>query len=139
MNIPSTFQLCFNDSCPRSAECLRHRAGTTLTADRQWGPAVYPTALQADGACRWFKQVRVMHGAWGFDTLFADVKRRDDTPLRSALKNYLGGNGTYYLYHNGKKLLTPEQQEWILNLFRSYGYTENLTFDGYRDEYDFNS
>ena len=29
------------------------------------------------------------------------------------------------------------QQEWILNLFRRNGYTEDLCFDGYREIYDF--
>ena len=77
------------------------------------------------------------HAAWGFDTLFVDVKQRDASPLRSAIKDYLGGNGTYYRYHNGERLLTPEQQDHILGLFRQRGYTDNLRFDGYRDVYDF--
>jgi hypothetical protein len=58
-------------------------------------------------------------------------------PLRrNQIKKYLGGHGTYYNYNKGKYLLTPEQQEWIMNLLRRYGYTENLRFDGYRNEYD---
>ena len=51
--------------------------------------------------------------------------------------SYLGGNTTYYRYHNGERLLTPEQQEWIINLFRRHGYTDELRFDEYRDLYDF--
>lgn len=48
-----------------------------------------------------------------------------------------GGNTTYYRFHHGERLLTPEQQKWIINLFRRHGYTEELHFDGYRNVYDF--
>ena len=55
----------------------------------------------------------------------------------SRMKAYLGGHGTYYRYNRGEKLLTPEQQEWILRLFTRYGYSENLSFEGYCDVMDF--
>jgi len=34
-------------------------------------------------------------------------------------------------------MLNPEQQTWILDLFRSYGYTTNLVFDHYANVFDF--
>lgn len=135
-SIPPSYPLCFHGTCPLAATCLRHLAGEHLPADAVWGPAVYPTALK-DGQCKMYHKTRVIHAAYGFDTLFHDVKKRDDTPLRDSLKSYLGGHGTYYRYNRGERLLTPEQQAAILDLFRSYGYTENLAFDHYRDVYDF--
>ena len=56
--------------------------------------------------------------------------------MRSLLTKCLGTGGTYYRYHSGKKLLTPEQQEWILNLFRRHGYTQGLEFEGYVEKID---
>ena len=134
--IPKGYQACFLAGCPKAEMCMRHLVGLHLPADRQWGPAVYPGAL-AQGGCTMFKATRVMHGAWGFRTLFRNVKRHDDTPLRNKLKDSLGSHGTYYRYNSGKRLLTPEQQERVIAIFRSYGYADNLVFDGYRDEYDF--
>lgn len=67
------------------------------------------------------------------------MKKKDDTPLRKRVKAYLGGNTTYYRYHHGERLLTPEQQEWIIALFRRHGYTGELGFDKYLDRYDFTS
>lgn len=64
-------------------------------------------------------------------------EEKDDTPLRDRIKAYLGGNTTYYRYHHGERLLTPEQQQWILDLFHRHGYTDGLHFDEYRDLYDF--
>ena len=79
----------------------------------------------------------MIHAAWGFNSLFEDVKHADYTPLRETIKNYLGSHTSYYRYHRGEKLLTPEQQQWILDLFAQYGYTNELHFDSYRDMIDF--
>ena len=134
--VTPTWPVCFIVDCPLAADCINHLAGEHIPTDMLFGPAVYPTALK-NGKCSKYKKIRIMHGAWGFNNIFAEVKQKDDTPLRNAIKEFLGGNGTYYRYHNGEKLLTPEQQEWIINLFRSHGYTDNLVFDHYKDAYDF--
>ena len=96
-----------------------------------------PTAISGGSDCRYYRQKQVVRGAWGFNRLFAEVKRKDDGRIRAEIKAYLGGNGTYYLYHNGKRLLSQEQQNHIVGIFRRYGYTEGLEFDGYRMEYLF--
>lgn len=134
--VPASWPVCFVPGCPMAETCLNHLVGLHIPGGRTWGPAIYPTALH-DGHCGQYKRIRKIHAAWGFDTLFVDVKQRDASPLRSAIKDYLGGNGTYYRYHNGERLLTPEQQDHILGLFRQRGYTDNLRFDSYRDVYDF--
>ena len=134
--IPASFARCFQGDCPKAGACVRFLAGKHVPAGKLSGPAVYPTARRGDD-CELYKPTRVIRAAYGFTALFAEVKRKDDTPLRDRLKAYLGGNTTYYRYHHGEKLLTPEQQEWILKLFRRRGYTEELRFDGYRELYDF--
>ena len=75
--------------------------------------------------------------AWGFNKLFAEVKSKDEASLRLEMKTYLGGNGTYSRYKLGRRLLTPQQQEYIINLFRARGYSDGLEFDHYVDTYDF--
>lgn len=134
--VPASWPVCFVADCPLADSCLHHLVALHLPEELTWGPAVYPTALH-DGRCSHYKEIRKIRAAWGFDTLFADVKQRDATPLRTAIKDYLGGNGTYYRYNNGERLLSPKQQDHILALFRQRGYTDNLRFDGYRDVYDF--
>ncbi|MDY6033294.1 MAG: DUF6078 family protein, partial [Alloprevotella sp.] len=44
---------------------------------------------------------------------------------------------SYYRYQRGERLLTPEQQQWILKLFASKGYTDQLLFEHYVESYDF--
>ena len=135
-SVPAGWQLCFCEDCPRHGECLRYRAGQHVPAKLHWGPAVYPTAWKS-GECDFFREAQIVTLAWGFKPLFRDVKQKDYTPLRDKIKGYLGGHGTYYRYNRGERLLNPEQQEWVLNLFRRYGYTEDLAFAQYKDAYDF--
>lgn len=136
INVPEGYLYCFNTGCPREKECMRHFAAEHIVHNTIMGSAVFPTALLVDGGCPKFKQKRVVKAAWGFSHLFKEVKERHATLLRDKIKAYLGGNGTYYRYHHGERLLTPEQQEWILNLFRQYGYAEGLEFEGYRNVWD---
>lgn len=57
--------------------------------------------------------------------------------MRHKLTAYLGGNGTYYLYRNGKKWLSPRQQDDIREIFRRAGYQEEVEFGVTKEDYDF--
>jgi len=46
-------------------------------------------------------------------------------------------NRTYYFeYRNGSRLIPPALQEDIRKLFRDNGWTEEVKFDGYVEDYD---
>ena len=135
--VPHHYWLCYVERCPQKYNCMRHKACSVMTDTLTHHPCVLPTAIADGRACPYFKPVRVMRGAWGFNTIFKEVKQKDYTLLRELMKQYLGGHGTYYRYNRGERLLTPEQQEWILQLFARYGYRENLTFEHYKDVVDF--
>ncbi len=135
-SVPNDWTLCFNPNCPMKKTCMRYFVGEQAPTSLTRGSAVYPNALKGD-ACEHYFEKRVIRVAWGFHTLFSEVKRKDDVFLRNEIKTFLGGHGTYYRYMNGQRTLTPEQQQWILDLFRDYGYTANLVFDHYANVYDF--
>ena len=100
------------------------------------GPAVYPNAL-TDDICPYFKQTRIIHGAWGFRNLYKDVAKADAQILKAKVINYLGGPVACYGYMHGDKLLTPEQQDHIQGFFNEMGYTHTIVFEGYSNMYDF--
>ena len=133
---PKSWQYCFNATCPMKEDCLRFITGTHLPKDRLFGPAIYPTAI-IHGQCQFFKQAKVIKGAWGFKSILHDVKAKDIAALRQAIKNFVGSNGSYYKYNNGQRLLTPEQQATIIQICKAHNYHENLTFDHYVDCIDF--
>ena len=135
-DVPASWKYCFCEGCPQHDDCLRFQTGLLVPDKLTWGTAVYPTAYK-NGDCPHFKAVRLMHAAYGFEPLFREVKQKDYTMLRDMIKKYLGSHNTYYRYNRGELLLTPEQQQWILQLFERHGYTENLHFEHYRDVVDF--
>lgn len=134
--IPYTFSRCFQSDCPQADTCAHFLASKFIIKGQVSGPAIYPTS-RLNGTCVCYKQTGIIHAAYGFKALFAEIKKKDEKPIRDRIKKYLGGNTAYYRYHHGKRLLSPDQQEWILALFRQQGYTEELHFDGYQDIYDF--
>jgi len=136
-NVPASWQLCFLSEGPRKDECLRQLAFRHLPAQQVFGPAIYPNVEIGEKGCRFFAVGQPRRMAWGFNTLFAEVKQKDVSGLRNAMKQYLGGHSNYYRYSRGERLLSTEQQEWIINLFRRFGYTDGLTFDHYARVYDF--
>ena len=136
-NVPRGYQLCFNKECPKKDECLRFMAGNALPEDRDWGPAIYPNIKRDENGCRFYATGKPTRMAWGFYTLFEDVKSKHEKGLRTAMQQYLNGTSNYYRYLHGERLLNKEQQEWIIKLFQRTGYTENLRFDHYADVFDF--
>ena len=135
-DVPEGYQLCFNGQCPRRDDCIRFLAGQHVPATMMSGPAVYPNALTSD-VCPYFKQTRVIHGAWGFRNLYKDVEKPHAQILKAKVVNFLGGPVASYGYMHGDKLLTPEQQGAIQGFFNEMGYTHTIVFEGYSIMYDF--
>lgn len=134
--VPASFVYCFFDDCPLAGTCLRAIVTKTCPPQDWNGNAVFPKARQGN-TCRLYKKMRVIRAAYGFSTLFNEVKAKEASYMRCAVQGFLGGKTTYYRYHHGERLLTPEQQNSILDFFRKQGYTQELHFDVYKDIYDF--
>ena len=133
---PSFWENCFNHACPKANACLRHLAGMNVPDGMTHGPAIYPDSYK-DENCEHFMQIRVIQGAYGFNKMLRELKRKDEMELRSRIKRYLGAGGTYYDYNHGRKMLTPEQQEKILEMYHDYEYAKECQFEGYKTIYDF--
>ena len=134
--IPSGWRYCFHAQCPMKDQCLRYQTAQALPENYEMGEAVFPGALK-NGRCRFFRKDEKVVMATGF--LIAGNSQMSERfrAMRLSLTRYLGGNGTYYLYRNGKKWLTPQQQADIRALFRRAGYKEEVVFGKTRVDYDF--
>lgn len=132
-NIPAGWAICFLTGCRRKQECLRYQAGLNLPDDVETREAVVPSVLKKE-RCPRFLKTETEHVAYGFTRIFYDVKSRHIADMRSAIRAYLGGRGTYYRYLHGEQALMPEQQQWIRRLFADYGYPGKVEFDRYEDQ-----
>ena len=133
--VPYGWAMCYVEACPRKDECLRYQVYLSLPG-RMVNKCVMPGALRQP-SCPHFRPIRKMRVAIGFQHIFNKVLARDITAMRSEIASFLGSHTTFYRYRNGEYKLNPRQQEWIKNLFRRYGYTDEVEFDKYQDVYIF--
>ena len=56
---------------------------------------------------------------------------------RRVRRYFSGGCGPYYRYHHGENLLSPRQQEDIMQILAAFGSTEGIRFDHYEADWDF--
>ena len=134
--IPPGWQYCFNRECPMHGDCLRYQTALSLPDDHEWGQAVFPPSLRK-GQCRFFRPNAKVRLATGF--LIPDNPRMSNifVQMRHRLTQYLGGNGTYYLYRNGQRWLSPEQQQAIATIIHDAGYPDDVQFAQYKEDYYF--
>lgn len=134
--IGAGYLFCFNAECPKKEECIRYAVSRQIPDDICVGQAVLPPACR-DGRCKFFKKKQVVIYAYGFEHIYDKVLRKHYTEMRTRLTAYLGNKGMYYSYKHGKRGLTPDQQQYIHNMFADYGYPEDIVFDKYEKQYDF--
>lgn len=135
-DIPYHWALCFNDNCTRREECLRYQAAQ-VTADEQAeenhkAMCVTPLAWR-NGTCSCFAAIRTERIAWGFDHLYDHVHKIHYEAIKDGIMTYLNGRSNYYRYRCGEKKLSVKQQQWIENLFKSFGYNDPVRFDHYQN------
>jgi hypothetical protein len=73
--------------------------------------------------------------AKGMEHIFTDdMPKKVELAVRDALISRY--NRTYFFeYRNGSRLIPPAMQEEIRNLFRQYGWTQEVQFDEYIEDY----
>lgn len=132
--VPSWYVLCTNDACPLKTDCLRHLAGQHATDSLEIATCVMPRTLK-NGQCRWFDKTTTEVYAAGFSHLYDQVMKKDYTTMRKTITRYLHGTRIYYEYMRGERGLTPQEQQWIKDYVKSFGYEWEVTFDRYYEDY----
>ena len=136
-DIPMGYPLCFNSECTKKDCCMHYQARLLMPDDRYTGSAVFPTAWQ-NGACKCFREKRLVRKAWGFTHLYDNVPQRDKAEARRCVRSFFsGGCGPYYRYYHGENMLSPKQQEEIMKIIAKFGSTEGIKFDHYVMDWDF--
>lgn len=134
--VPYHWSLCYLSECGRKEECMRYQVCQLMPERMTDHPCVLPSVLKRE-ECPRFHPIKRVKAAYGFRFIFQKVLAKDITEIRSRIARYLGSQATFFRYQRGDYPLMPKHQAWIQKLFRQYGYTEELSFDRYRDIYQF--
>lgn len=135
-SVPRYFAHCFNDQCPKTNDCLRRLAAINNTPDKSFITIVNPACFPSNGhTCPHFKPQSKSHMAWGITHLLDNVPHKDATELRNEMINHFN-KSLYYRFYRKEHALSPDDQRYILQLFKEKGITEEPVYDYYTDEYN---
>ena len=118
--MPEHYILCFNEGCPLADSCLHRLAARSGRQKDELVTAVNPARCNGE-SCQHYKENKVVTMAYGMVDSFHEVKADHIASLRNTLINHFG-RGSYYLRRNGLRAITPEEQQYIGSIFRSFGY-----------------
>ena len=131
------YTVCYIESCPLRDHCLRWQVGqhvpSTVYAYTCVNPHFEGVATAECPMCRNDQKVRFAKGMT--QTFTSDMPKRVEPAVRQGIISLT--NRTYYFeYRNGSRLIPPALQEDIRNLFRKNGWTDEVHFDGYVEDYN---
>ncbi|WP_294313138.1 DUF6078 family protein [Prevotella sp. F0091] len=129
---PKHYLLCYNTACKKAKTCLRQIVACENINKEKIVQCVNPSVNGGEN-CDYYKADRIVRIAYGMEHTFDKVLATDIARIRGTLVRHFG-NGSYYVRRNGKKGITPAEQEYINSIFIAYGYAEGACFDNYKDE-----
>ena len=131
------YTVCYADQCPLHNHCLRWLVGQHVPTTRSSYHCVNPhfEGVASDD-CPMYRNDQKVRFAKGMLHIFTDdMPKRVESAVRYGIIGLT--NRTYYFeYRNGSRLIPPALQENIRNLFRENGWTTDVHFDSYVEDYD---
>ena len=131
------YTVCYVDNCPLRPQCLRWQVGQHVpnTKCSYWCVNPHFEGVGTTG-CPMYRNDQKVRFAKGMLHIFnSDMPKRVEPAVRYGVIRLT--NRTYYFeYRNGTRLIPPALQEAIRDLFRENGWTADVQFDGYVEDYD---
>ena len=131
------YTVCYVDECPLRNQCLRWQVGPHVPNTHSTYRCVNPHFEGvATTECSMYRNDQKVRFARGMLHIFTgDMPKRVEPAVRYGVIKKT--NRTYYFeYRNGSRLIPPALQEDIRKLFCDNGWTEEVKFDGYVEDYD---
>lgn len=136
-SVPVGYAHCFNGQCSRGEQCMRHLVAKNCTTQHATIPIINPLCIPAETSmCAYFKPIEKIRVAWGVAKLFDELPSKVAKGMKSEILAHFGRN-TYYRLYRQERGLTPEDQEYIRQVFRRNKIENKLTFERYSDRYNF--
>ncbi|MDL2222785.1 DUF6078 family protein [Bacteroidales bacterium OttesenSCG-928-M11] len=135
--VPQNYVHCLNTACKRANDCLRFMVGQAVPDDVTLFTTINPSAINAlGGECQYFEPIKLIRYALGITHLYDNMSHAKYVQVKNAIHKYFG-HARYYRIYNKLYYITPEQQDFIRDLFRKEGVEEEPVFDEYVERYNF--
>lgn len=129
------YLLCFINECPRRATCLRWLVGQELQSNDYNILSVNPMHPEVKAnKCALYREKKHVRYAKGMMHFYDEMTRSQEIGIKHRLIVHYGRR-QYYEYRRGERLISPEMQEFISQVCKEHGYTKELRYDGWQDDY----
>ena len=129
------YLLCFINECPRRATCLRWLVGQELQSNDYNILSVNPMHPEVKAnKCALYREKNHVRYAKGMMRFYDEMTRSQEVGIKHRLIVHYGRR-QYYEYRRGERLISPEMQEFIGQVCKEHGYTKELRYDGWQDDY----
>ena len=131
------YTVCYQNQCPSHTQCLRWQVGQYIPDTNCTYNCVNPHfEAVATTNCPMYRNDQKVRFAKGMTHTFTgDMPKRLEPAVRYGIIGLT--NRTYYFeYRNGSRLIPPALQQAIRNLFSENGWTGEVKFDDYVEDYD---
>lgn len=133
--IPDGYLLCLNRECPLANTCLRQLAEQKMTGDTKYWHIISPKyQSELKGECPDYRQEKKIVYAKGFLKMLGGLTVDQCKPVINDLIR-LFGRRSYYRVRKGERLLTPDEQQWVLRVLIRNGVDKPVEFDAYLEDY----
>lgn len=131
----SHYLKCFIESCPLKEQCLHWLVGQYADTLPFVQKSMNPRNPQiGDEHCVKFRpNVRAIKKK-GMIHFYLDMPGRMEHNIRQELI-WTFGRSQYFEMRNGKRLISPEEQETIAEVCRSHGWTGPFVYDGEEEDW----
>lgn len=134
--LPHAFAHCLNGQCERADGCLRRQATLRMPTERGIVTIVNPAHMTPAGEdCPYFKVDCPQRFARGMSHLLDQVPHSDAVAIKQQMLSNFGRTLFYRLWRK-ESLFSPDQQEYIRQLFLQRGLSSAPVFDEYVEMYE---
>ena len=129
------YGICYSTICPLREHCLHSLLASYKPQDRLYTNCVNLNnpQMQREG-CPLFCKDEPVRMPIGLSTIYYDMPGRIERAIKNLLI-HVYSRKRYYEYHNGTRPLTPDVEAYVRQVCRANGWTADLTFGGYVEDY----
>lgn len=132
--VPIWFAHCFRTDCKQADNCLRHRVTSFIPEDKKAVFALVSNRMITDGECPEFVPAQRVTYAWGMSHLWDNLPHQVVLDMQKTMRAHFGRT-RYYRLKREEIDFTPEDLEYVNDLFRQYNIAEKPAFDSYDERY----
>lgn len=135
-DVPKGYVHCLNAQCQHASECLRAKAGLFADEKVHYFRTINPVYVSNQEECRYFHPDLLIRYASGVTNLFVNLPYKKALKLKKIVHNYFG-HSVYYRVYNQTRLISPEEQAFIREVFIKEGIETEPVYNEYIEKRNF--